>query len=398
VTTSPTSTTASTANGVRGNRECDRHRVDPHAALLLNLEAGCLNGGRRVASRVAPAERAWPEEPVHQALTESERRPVREYMLVEEQFAAGAEHAPQLGERVRLVGHRAEDEASDGAIARRILGGQVVGDAVENLDPNVGSRGAGRTRSLAQIRLRLHGQHLLDRGRIVGEVAARTRTDLDHAARQPSQKLVPVAAYLCRLMPAHQRPKPREYRMVHGGRRHGGVDYGGAGIIRRVSVAAPARTGPRLFNSPWEAVHDLAAVTRRAKPLAAVYARGRLDDALRERVMLAVSRVNACRGCTFVHTRWALRSGVTTDELDAIGLDDLARLDRRSRAAVVYAIALAETRFRSSPPPDVAAAVAAELTSAEIEAVEAVARMMALANLTASTAEALLGRIRPRPR
>jgi AhpD family alkylhydroperoxidase len=64
-------------------------------------------------------------------------------------------------------------------------------------------------------------------------------------------------------------------------------------------------------------VRDLAAVTRRAKSLTAVYGRGRLDGALRERVLLAVSRVNACRGCTFVHTRWALRSGVTTDERES---------------------------------------------------------------------------------
>ena len=166
----------------------------------------------------------------------------------------------------------------------------------------------------------------------------------------------------------------------------------------RVNAAAPARKSPRRFDSAGEAVRDLAALTRRAKPLAAVYARGRLDGALRERVMLAVSRVNACRGCTFVHTRWALRVGVTPDELDALGLDDLRRLDRRSRAAVIYATARAENRFRSSPPPDVTAAVAAELTPAEIEAVEAVARMMALANPTASTAQALLGRVRLRRR
>ena len=168
--------------------------------------------------------------------------------------------------------------------------------------------------------------------------------------------------------------------------------------MRCVSAPASAGTAPRLFDSPWDGIRQLAAVTRRARPLAAVYARGRVDDALRERVMLAVSRVNACRGCTFVHTRWALRSGVTPAELDAIGLADLGRLDRRSRAAVVYATALAETRFRSPARPDVAAAVTAELTPAEIEAVEAVARMMAFANLTASTAEAMLGRLRLRRR
>ena len=165
-----------------------------------------------------------------------------------------------------------------------------------------------------------------------------------------------------------------------------------------MTAVTTAHPGPRLFASPSEAARDLTAVAWRARPLAAVYAGGRLDEALRERVMVAVSRVNACRGCTFVHTRWALRTGVTDDELDAIGLNDLSSLDQRSRAAVVYATALAESRFRSSPPPDVVAAAAAELTPAEIEAVEAVARMMALANLTASTAEALLGRLRLRRR
>jgi AhpD family alkylhydroperoxidase len=164
-----------------------------------------------------------------------------------------------------------------------------------------------------------------------------------------------------------------------------------------VSAAAPVRAGPRLFDSPRESMRDLAAVIWRARPLAAVYAGGRVDAALRERVMLAVSRVNACRGCTFVHTRWALRSGVTPGELEAIGLEDPGGLDRRSRAAVAYASALAETRF-GSPPPGVASAVVAELTPTEIEAVEAVARLIAFANLTASTAEALLGRLRPRRR
>ena len=114
-----------------------------------------------------------------------------------------------------------------------------------------------------------------------------------------------------------------------------------------MTTATAAGPAPRVFASPWDALRQLAGVLRRVKPLTDVYARGRLDDALRERVMVAVSRVNACRGCTFVHTRWALRSGVTADELDAIGLADLGRLDRRSRAAVVYATALAEDRFRA---------------------------------------------------
>jgi AhpD family alkylhydroperoxidase len=166
--------------------------------------------------------------------------------------------------------------------------------------------------------------------------------------------------------------------------------------MKRMIGTVPS-SAPRVFDSPWDAVRHLAGVMSRIRPLTDAYARGRLDDALRERVMVAVSRVNACRRCTFVHTRWALRSGVTREELEAIELADLGPLDHRSRAAVVYATALAEDGFRGSPPPDVAAAASAALSPAEVEAVEAVARAMTVANVTASTLEALAGRWR-RPR
>ena len=110
-----------------------------------------------------------------------------------------------------------------------------------------------------------------------------------------------------------------------------------------------------------------------------------LDPGLRERIMVVVSRVNACAGCTWVHERWALRAGVSAAELEAIGLGDLARLDDRSRAAVIYAAALAENRFRGTADRELAALARRHLTAAELRAVEAVARMMALANLSAST-------------
>jgi AhpD family alkylhydroperoxidase len=137
--------------------------------------------------------------------------------------------------------------------------------------------------------------------------------------------------------------------------------------------------------SPWEAAADIAALWMRAPVLAGVYLGRMLDPGLRERVMVAVSRVNACAGCTWVHERWALRAGVCAAELEAIGLGDLARLDARSRAAVCYAAALAETRFRGPADRELAALARRHLTAAELRAVEAVARMMAVANLSAGT-------------
>jgi AhpD family alkylhydroperoxidase len=157
-------------------------------------------------------------------------------------------------------------------------------------------------------------------------------------------------------------------------------------------VTAPL-SRPRALGSAGEALSDFAGVLGRAGPLTAVYLRGRLDPGLRERVMVAVSRVNACRGCTLVHEHWASRSGVSAEELAAIGLDDMATLDARSRAAVLFATTRAQSRFRDPVPAGVASRAADHLTPAELAAVEAVARAMALANLFVNTIAAFRARV-----
>lgn len=113
--------------------------------------------------------------------------------------------------------------------------------------------------------------------------------------------------------------------------------------------------------------------------------------------MVAVSHVNSCRGCAYVHERWAGRAGVSSEDLHAIGLGDLGDLDDRSRAAVGYAAALAEGQFRRPVATDLAAAAGDRLTPDELAAVDAVARAMALANLSANTIEGLFGRLAPAP-
>jgi AhpD family alkylhydroperoxidase len=60
--------------------------------------------------------------------------------------------------------------------------------------------------------------------------------------------------------------------------------------------------------------------------LVAIYGAGRVNRGLRERVMVAVSRANACRGCTRVHEAWAVRVGASAEELQQIGAGELAAL------------------------------------------------------------------------
>jgi hypothetical protein len=114
--------------------------------------------------------------------------------------------------------------------------------------------------------------------------------------------------------------------------------------------------------------------------------------------MVGVSRSNACAGCSRVHQRWALKAGVTDAELEALGLDDLARLEPADRAAVVYAVERSTTGFpgRDGAPsddPDTAAAMAQHFGPEGARQVDAIARGITLANLTVGTAEAFRARL-----
>ena len=162
------------------------------------------------------------------------------------------------------------------------------------------------------------------------------------------------------------------------------------GMVRDVPTSAgPARGEvggcvPRRFYSVGEATRDIASVLLRGPLLARAYAGG-LDRRLRERVMVAVSQVNACSECTRAHQSWARRAGVSPTELEALSVGDLERLDPRSRAAVTYAVARAESHFGESVPRDVEESAREHLSAGELNQIDAVARAMALANLSLST-------------
>jgi AhpD family alkylhydroperoxidase len=159
----------------------------------------------------------------------------------------------------------------------------------------------------------------------------------------------------------------------------------------------PPRGSPRRFTSLGHVAGDLAGTVRVGPELLRVY-RGDIPAALRERIMVAVSHANACAGCSRVHQRWAVRAGVTDDELEALGLDDLARLSPADRAAVVYAVERSGAGFpgpvgAASEDQDVSAAVAAHFSRDEVRQIDAVARAITTANLSVGSFEALRARL-----
>lgn len=68
------------------------------------------------------------------------------------------------------------------------------------------------------------------------------------------------------------------------------------------------------------------------------------DKSLRERVMLAVSEVNGCRWCSYIHAREALRAGVEKDEIQKLLAANYDGVPKEHLTAVLFAQHWADTQ------------------------------------------------------
>ncbi len=122
---------------------------------------------------------------------------------------------------------------------------------------------------------------------------------------------------------------------------------------------------------------------------------GRLGRAFGERVMLVVSQVNGCHACSYAHTRFALREGVSTDEVRRLALGDLEGQPEETLVALLYAQHYAETGGN----PETAAQRSLEAAYGEEGAreVRAYIRLAMMTSLFNNTLEAIWSRLLGRP-
>ena len=64
---------------------------------------------------------------------------------------------------------------------------------------------------------------------------------------------------------------------------------------------------------------------------------GRISDKFREKIMLAVTSVNGCRYCEWGHTKSALESGCTEEEIEEIMINDFGSCDPDEVIALAFA-------------------------------------------------------------
>jgi AhpD family alkylhydroperoxidase len=67
--------------------------------------------------------------------------------------------------------------------------------------------------------------------------------------------------------------------------------------------------------------------------------------------MLAVTEVNGCRYCSWVHTREALRVGVSPEEVAGLMGGEIARAPEDQRPGLIYAQHWADRDARPEPEP-----------------------------------------------
>lgn len=147
----------------------------------------------------------------------------------------------------------------------------------------------------------------------------------------------------------------------------------------------------RTYRNLREVLTDVKVMTYKRKDIKGLMRNGVIDEAFRERLMLAVTEVNGCRYCMYAHARMALTAGISENELKALGQGLFDGSPKEEVIALLYAQHWAETNAK--PEVEAHERVVAQYGKATVEAIELVLRMIRMGNLLGNTWDYLLYRI-----
>lgn len=150
----------------------------------------------------------------------------------------------------------------------------------------------------------------------------------------------------------------------------------------------------RTFTLPLLASSALAAL-RSAPTLVKALAQPSTSPALREKVMLAVTSVNDCRYCSWVHTGLALENGVDLNELQHIlDSESFGTLTEKEAIAILFGKHFADSGRQ--PSPEAERALQSVWSDTERAEIMAYIHAIYFANLSGNSADAWIARLRGR--
>ena len=146
----------------------------------------------------------------------------------------------------------------------------------------------------------------------------------------------------------------------------------------------------RNYHSVRELLQDLGYIIAHA-PRTRALVRDAISPAFRERLIMAVTFVNACRYCAYFHAQVALTSGISRAEIEQILGGVFTRAPERELPALLYAQHWAETN--AQPDPAARAKLIATYGDDTARTIEYVLRMIRVGNLLGNTFDYILYRL-----
>jgi AhpD family alkylhydroperoxidase len=137
-------------------------------------------------------------------------------------------------------------------------------------------------------------------------------------------------------------------------------------------------------------LRDVGFLVANRKRVRAILRGQTLSASFRERLMLAVTRVNQCRYCTRFHSKAALSAGMAREQIEAILQGEYQDCPAEELAAILYAEHWAETEGR--PDAEARDRVVQTYGSAMAEAIDTALRIVKAGNYTGNTLDYLLYR------
>lgn len=147
----------------------------------------------------------------------------------------------------------------------------------------------------------------------------------------------------------------------------------------------------RIYGSLFEVVADIKIPLVRRDQMKLLMRGKLIDAAFRERLMLAVTAVNGCRYCSYLHARRALVEGMSSEEVEALRSGELANSPPEELPALLYAQHWAETRGK--PDPAARRRVIEQYGREKVDAVELTLQMIQMGNLLGNTLDYMLYRV-----
>jgi AhpD family alkylhydroperoxidase len=165
------------------------------------------------------------------------------------------------------------------------------------------------------------------------------------------------------------------------------IVFPSAPIRSKTPVKFPRRT----YGSWTEPLKDMAFLARHLRLIISTSRKRVLSAAFQQRLMLAVTAVNQCRYCSWVHTRQALQSGLSGEEVRSLLSGNLEDCPEEEALALLYAQHWAEAN--ATPDREWVGRLVDTYGTQKAQAIDVVLRMIRVGNLMGNSWDYLLYRV-----